>query len=517
MPDISTVYQHLIGVSFLDGQENERAYKAWEDRFQPELSVWTQVSPDQVKEENGDFLVMRDIVGSVNEQGRQGMTGLNVVLAGFLDMRRDDVAEQAELLRNLGKRITRVGAILSLVIQFGFIGEIPSPNPKAVRDCVTMIAQKQIARLCMVAQDAYDHGASKNNWKTVAIMLDVMRRSAAPDSMLPYPGGAAVNVIGFAKYAEFNQKKLSDLLDEKERLMRALSDHGDMEFHTSLTELLNTIDTRAEKDYPVDGAAHPIHPGMIVEPGIMKMGWKKAKNGKDQVYNEAAAATTKAVEETARRMRAGMMEKYVPDLEQAKDMIRKLIAESGLGVKRVVSMLDKGASLGVSVDPQRHPGSLMLPFQENGCADLIHSHLVASRIYNTYLCKKALMEKLEEAFAQLDSEYRAMIPALEKQLQKLNTKLSRVHDRETYMGMVTGSGNQMETCFHPIMGGGDSRKFVLWREAEDGADLQKMAPSFNYCINKTYGSLKRVDDAQSKAVHVFFDMCSQESLSDLIN
>ena len=111
-------------------------------------------------------------------------------------------------------------------------------------------------------------------------------------------------------------------------------------------------------------------------------------------------------------MRAGMMEKYVPDLEQAKDMIRKLIAESGLGVKRVVSMLDKGASLGVSVDPQRHPGSLMLPFQENGCADLIHSHLVASRIYNTYLCKKALMEKLEEAFAQLDSEYRAMIPAL---------------------------------------------------------------------------------------------------------
>ena len=517
MPDISTVYQHLIGVSFLDGQENERAYKAWEDRFQPELSVWTEVSPDQVKAENGDFLVMKNIVGSVNEQGRQGMTGLNVVLAGFLDMRRDDVAEQAELLRNLGKRITKVGSVLSLIIQFGYIGEIPSPNPKAVQDCVTMIAQKQVARLCMVAEDAYDSSASKHNWKAVTIMLDVMRRSSAPDSMLPYPGGTAVNVIGFAKYAEFNQKKLTDLLNEKERLMKALSDQGDMEFHTSLTELINAVDNNVEKEYPVEGSSHPIHPGMIVEPGIMKMGWKKAKNGKDQDYNEAAAATTKAVEETARRMRAGMMEKYVPDQEQAKAIVRKLIAESGLGLKRVVDMLDKGGNLGVNVDPQRHPGSLALPFQEKGCADLIHTHLVASRSYNAYLCKKALLEKLQEAFIQMDAEYRAMIPALEKQLQKLNTKLSRVHDWETYIGMVTGSGNQMETCFHPIMGGGDSRKFVLWREPEDGADLQKLAPSFNYCINKNYGSLKRVDDAQSKAVHVFFDMCSQESLSDLIN
>lgn len=515
MPNISNVVQHLIGVSFLEEQDENRLLKEWNFRFQEELSVWTHAAAGE-----GEFPVMQRIFQTAMQHGHESMAGMNLVLAGFYDIRQENALEQAQLLKAVAKMLSNVGAIVSVSMQFGYVGNIPSPTGEILRERVNMIAQENIGRLCLIARNAFAN-LEGNNWRSAVILLDLLRRDSAPDAMLPLPGAGAVNAVGYLKYSEYNQVRRDRLTKELEEVNKLLDSQGSGQLRTCITDALNEIDVLAEKRYPVNGAAHPIHPGMIVEPGFMRINIRSAQRGNNQEYNAAVSATKAAVEETELLMRARMTQEFVPDDARAKDMMRRILEESGAGYKMVIEMDDLLTRLNLTVDPERQPGVLLMPYSEKGHSETIDIYLRESRRYSAYLCKVALLNQLVKALEALKPEYQAKIPELEERQKSLNTKLAMLPNWSTYTNTVVGAGTQMETCFHPFMTvegvNSATMKYIIWREQADGNELTSKAPNYCYYIDKSHGSLKHVDDARVKALHVFFSTCSEAALKDLIH
>lgn len=511
MPDISQIHHHLIGVSFLEDQDRDHIFTEWTDRFQKELSVWVDA-----KAEDGEFQIMQRVFQTVQQQGYDTMAGLNVVLTCFYDLRREDALTQAQRIAGLARLLSGTGGLISVTMQFGFVGDIPSPDGEKRRQCVNMIAQQNIGRLCLIAKNAFS-SQEGNNWKAAVILLDLLRRDNAPDALLPLSTMAAVNAVGYLKYAEYNEAERQQLQEELNRVNQALDTQGSNELRNRIRDELNTIDLKAEKHYPVNGYEHPYHPGMIVEPGFMNLKRNAAIRGTNKEYNAAVGATTRAVEETAKRLMERMEQDLLPDDAGAKVLMRRILEESGAGYRLITGLEDLCAQLNLSVESESLPGLLHMPYQEKGHGATIDMYLKECRRYYAYRCKKQLLERLVKAFEALKPEFEAQIETLEREQRSLNTKLAQMLNWNAFVQMVKGPGNRMETCFRPILGGGEMRKYILWREPQDQAVLTAQNPQNCYYIHRKNGSLKYVDDARVKALHVFFDACTDEKLRDLIS
>lgn len=509
------IQDEVIAISFLDQAEYERMESQWVDRFRPDQTILIKTSVEEKP-----MAAMQRVHSAIKDQGYDVMSGLRVILAGFLDLRGDSAVEQTRFLKEIAYQLSAVGCIVSLKMQFAYIGEIPSPERKKIQSNVKMVADEGNGRLCLVGKYGFDENGG-NNWRATVMLLDALRRSTDYVSMLPKLPNGSEKGVGFLKYAEFSQERLNNLEKRKLQIERELGDKGTDELSFSVVACLEEISRSAGKDFPADGKKHPYHPDMIVEnKGVGPFNKRnKAKKGDNKEYNAAAAATVEAVEATAKQMRRKMEARYIPTDEQAMEWMRRFLEDGKVGIKCILGMQNMRQQLSLTPDENKMPQVLTLPYSEDGCADRIGYYLTEYRKYCCYLCKEATLKKLEAALERLKPEYEAKVPALESELKSVSTKLGRMLTRDKFIAMVASKeGGRMETNFNPTNPDihGDIGRVVLWRDPADQKDIEENCQDTGYEIDAAHGNLKRLDEFQIKAIHFFLAPCTDLALSELI-
>ena len=510
MKDLSGIVQHLIGISFLDEDEKKRLYQEWDYRFRDEYTDWICADAENSKV----IELVRQIIDQRKAYGKYSLAGLRVVMCAFYDLRKENVEKQAEMFRKVQDALAGQGVIVQLQMQFGYVGNNPSPDSEAIRSRVKLVASQKMSRFCMIGKSAYaDDGG--NNWKAAIVMLDMLRRSDSPNSMLPLTGGPGVDIVqsvGFLRYAEHSQDVLENSKERIEQIEYDLSEKGGDGLRSGIMADLEFIETDAPEHFPIDGKKQPIHPDMLIKPKKIDIGGKSKKR-----FQEAENATVAAVQGTGDRLVERMEEYYIPDDKQAEEIIRKIIKEKKVSLGFIKSIENLKAQLQLNVDRETH-GSLYLnlPFDEKGYAERIEMYLRSRRDTAVLLCRKKRLEKLVEAFERIQQEYVDQIPDLEKKLQTLTMRRKGMIDRGAFLQDAVTTAYRLEGCFTPRHDYGESRTYILWREQADRAEVEQIADANSYKIDRNTGNLKNLDEGQIKAIVAFFAKCTDVVVNDLI-
>lgn len=512
MPQINTIHNNIIGVSFLDECQHSIIQELWQNRFQADRSTLvTATSETNIRE------LLNQIAKTIQDHGHN-LGGLSPILVGYLDLQKEDARQQAEILEKLNKNLVAVGCTPMLTIQFGFVGELPCEDASALRTRIGEAVAVANASLCLVGKYTFEQDI-EYNWKATVILLDLMRRSTAPTDFLPTPGGiVAGNCVGFLRYGEFNQKKLDELNDQLARLDRSLSSEGREELLNSIRAYLREIRQRAEKEFPVNGKQHPFHPDMIVENTFLHNNQRKAERGLFEPYNRAAKATVEAVNSTAGQLEKQMKNTLIPDEKKAEELMRQYLERVGIGCIR--GLTDLSAAVGVQPDDQvSQYDSLMLRYEANkSCGEKIDAHLQRVRDYTRYQCQKEALARFGQALEKLTQEYEKQVEENEKKRNALRVRLNGMPSMEKFLtGCLDTNAKLLKYHFNPIAISANTKKVMLYREPGDAPGIQKdWAPGNIYEISRNHGGLVQIDDAKLKCLHIFLAACSEENLKDLI-
>lgn len=499
--NLTYISSHLIGVSFIQSEENTHVKKHWDNRFRAENADWIQMSGPEMSVED----VLVQVVNLRKEQG-QNLAGLNIVLAGFYDMFDENVEKQAEFLNNLASELKLNHAKMQPVIQFAYVGRNPSPDAQTLRQRVIMVAEKNTGRVCLVGRSpVVDETLC---WKPEILLLDVLRRSQNPLSHLPLPNH--LGAVGYLRYAEHSQSRLDQADAEIARLKKCLGDEGQDSFRSGIRGLVDEIAQKAPGDFPVDGAKQPLHPDMSVNPGKFSLTGKYKKQ-----FEAAQKETVNAVHVTGSRLVERMKERYIPTDEQADEMIRTVIRERQPGY----GMLEKlqPGQLNLSVDGAVNSTVVSLPYNPNGYSGMITQYLNGRREDGVLMCQQAMLEKLMAAFQRVRPEYTAKITAMTQELKKLEDLRKKMKTSGEFLLDVTSTGFFLSGCFTPTGNYvGDTRRCLLWRESGDREQVMKSAQMEQCFIDRNNGQMKQVDEFQLKMLEIYFAECKPAVPEDLI-
>lgn len=510
MQDLSGIVHHLIGISFLDDDEKTRIYREWEFRFREEYTDW--VCADA---QNGKVMdIVKQIIELRKAYGHYSLAGLKTVLAVFYDLRKENVEQQTEMFRKIQDALAGQGVIVQIQLQFGYVGNNPSPDSEAIRQRVKLVASKKISRFCMVGKSAYaDDGG--NNWKAAVILLDMLRRCDVPNSLLPMTGGPGADIVqavGFLRYAEHSQNLLNDINAKIEDMEYQLEEKGGDALRSGIMTELENIYTDAPERFPIDARKQPLHPDMLEKPKKFDIGGKSKKR-----FQEAEAATVSAVQGTGDRLVERMEEYYVPSDTEAEDIIRGIISKQRVSLGFINGIRDLKGQLQLSVDGETH-GSvyLSLPYNEKGYVEPIDQYLRGRRDAAVLLCRKKKLDQLVAAFGRLQKEYVDRIPGIKTELNKLTMRRKSMIDRDEFLQDAITVAYRLEGCFTPRHDYGTSRTYILWREQSDREMIENIAFTDNYRIDGNTGHLKAKDEGQIKALIAFFAKCTDVVVNDLI-
>lgn len=513
MPQINTIHNNIIGVSFLDECQHSIIQELWRNRFQADRSTLVTATSETDARE-----LLTQIANTINEHGHD-LGGLCPILVGYLDLQKEDARQQAEILKRLNANLAAVGCTPMLTIQFGFVGELPCEDAPALRIRIGEAVAVANGSLCLVGKYTFEQDI-EYNWKATVILLDLMRRSTVPTDFLPTPNGiVAGNCVGFLRYGEFNQKELDELNDQLARLDRSLSGEGREELLNSIRAYLREIRQRAEKEFQVNGKQHPFHPDMIVENTLFHNHQRKATRGCYEPYNRAAKVTVEAVNSTAGQLVKQMRNTLIPDEKKAEALMRQYLERVGIGCIR--GLTDLPAAVGVQPDDQVYQyDPLELRYEANkSCGEKIDAHLRRVRDYIRYQCQKEALARFGQTLQKLTPEYEEQVEENEKKRDALRVRFKDMPGMEAFLtGCLDNNVRLLKRHFNPIVPGipADTKKVMLYREPEDAPAVQKDWERGRIYEISRNGGLVQIDDAKLKCLHIFLAECSEAELRDLI-
>lgn len=499
--NLTFINSHLIGVSFINSEENKQIQNQWNYRFRAENADWIQVTDGNQSVDD----VLGRIVQLRKGQG-QNLAGLQIVLTGFLDMFQENVEWQTDFLENLASELQRNHAIMRPVIQFAYVGKNPSPEAEALRSRVTMVAEKNFGKVCLVGRSVTVDDSLC--WKPEMLLLDVLRRSQNPLQHLPLPN--QLGAIGYLRYAQHSQSQITQADAAIAHMKKCLSEEGQDSFRAGIRALIDEIAEKAPADFPVDGAMQPLHPDVFVNPNKFHFTGKYKKQ-----FEAAQRESSKAIEATGSRMIERMKERYIPTDAEADDMIRKVIEQRQPGY----GMLEKlrPEQLNLSAEGALIGGYITLGYNPNGYSGVITQYLQGRREDGVLQCQQAMLEKLMEAFQRVRPEYTGKIEAMSQELKKQEDLRKKMTSNSSFLLDVTSTGFLLGGCFTPTANYmGDTRRCLLWRESSDRELVMNAAYMEECFIDRENGQLKNVDEYQLKMLEIYFAERKPAVAQDLI-
>lgn len=514
MPDISAIHHIMVGVSFLKDEESQVLKQEWDSRFQSNLAFWIDAAPGDTAQS-----IAIKLVNAYGNEGFFDLAGQSIVLALFYDLREPVPEEVLSQVKRISAMIHAVtGGHTASTVQYGYLGQVPFVDGGKLRSNIAGVSANQLNRLTLVAMPPLVREGT-SCWKASIVMLDLMRRTPAPDTILPLSGAASVDAVGFLRYGEFNQSRLNKLTARKEELDKALGDTGREELRNLLLEDLRCLETAVEREIVFDSTIQPIHPDMNVYAHTSAVERFTRRARLRSQYESAVQSTVQAVQDTGKRMEEAIMDKFHLEPEEAAARLMELLHESGAGISLVESIRDLTDDLNLKVDRVNVPSGITFP--PNGAdykndTKTIDLFLRESRRWGIYQGECKRLEQMKAAFADVQKEYLLRKKAMEEELQRVKTELKTIRSREQFVEDAIGNGTRMQTCFYPIHGEGETGKYILCRESQDAVLLSQRCAHMAYQINAVNGSLKKIDGAQMKSLHVLYFHPTPSVLENLV-
>lgn len=523
--DISAVNCKLFGVSFLKDEEHEKMRKLWGENFYPYTAFF-------VRGESGMQVtqIAQSLRFEIQRQNIPSIAGESVIIALFLDMTEEVPRERIEAMGKLpGLLQNALHCNVSVVFQFGYVGELAFSNAAVQRENAKIIVDENMKysdtgsrrQLCLVASPTLTVGGIQN-WKAVAVFLDVLRRQANPTQLIPGTDDMQFNNdVGFLSYGEHSASQQCMLSERSKHLTRLLGNRGGEELRQALEQRLAEMESALAGKYHIDGSAFPLHTGLIVEDTFLHKNKKKATRGEYLPYNDARNNVSLALSETARVIQEDIACWCQQWTKGALRDLEEIIDSKEVGLELLEEQRSVLSYLDVQIEGRIQPQLPSLQYKEAGCLAEIVEYMektIAFRIKESQLAyveaiKEAYKSIAQRGFAKKKEDY-------SRELQLVNMRLSGMCDaREFYTRAISGHPDK-QADFHPFLPTGKENSFILVR----GLEMQNIANSITssfaapatYSISEKNGGTPVLDDAPMKVLGVMFKDCDEENLLDLI-
>lgn len=519
MPNnISVVQCKLIGISCLEGKERQRVMQEWDERFQEHEAFWVDAKAGQ-----NTMSLAQTIAGMIRSQGITALSGQSIVMAVFLDLTREpDEALLGEILKVPKVLSKALGCMVPLTLEFGFLAELAFGDAEAlkanVRKVVDMNCQNtsQRKQLCLVGISPLWQKDEDISWKSVMICLDLLRRDSSPAAMIPVDGVNACNNVGFLRYGEYDEEKLQHLAAEMERIERARSANGAMEFRNALNMALGRIESDVEKLYPVDGGCQPIHPKMYPEGFIERVAAQHGNNP----FATARNHTLHALSITSRQLKDTIFAAYRDQIQDAPAYLIQYMKKANIGIELESDRKQMEDILSPEPIGMAEPMMPSLAYMETGYTIEIDNYLKGVRRYAGAKARHDFAKALLEAYRQVpDSQYSQRRSVLQQDYTNVQNKIGRLMTKQQLLDIVASGGVLPGSAFRPTRAAGRNAYWALCRDVQIGAQMDAALAStmaIGYFIDATYGGLKMLDNAPMKAVQLLQFECNDDCLQDLI-
>lgn len=521
--DITNIRKMVFGVNYLGANGGKVVEELWNSRFSPEEAYLIQGSLQEGPKDV--FLRFRQ---QLVERGRDHMAGEKCILVFFADYTAELQDAVASTIWNLKSVFANVlGCQVDAVIQFAYVGEKGLDDTKIQKENIRKALENNNAkdvfenyRLCMVGKSALQRGGG---WKSSIVFLDLLRRNANLQDYLPVTGNLGKDNVCFLRYGEFNENGYQYLVQEQKRLEALLTNKDSSGLRALVEKKRNELVEYVETQYCVNGALHPQHPDMIVEP---KKGWfgrdprEAARKDKNDEYRLAQSKTRSAVVITGDRMRREIEAWFAKQNETAAETLQQFMEEAKVGVKLKLNASEMNSALYLPAyqDPGILP-ALTLRYTEQGAAAEIGEYL-------EYFRKNSIRNGLSQYTAALQAAYEA-IPQekfrqeemeLEKLRDRIIKELSESLDEESFC-KKNALENPPESVFEiNTMMDVKSAKFLLCRNAKAPV-ADKMAALGGVpvlSVNEHMCGIVSFDESPVKAVMIESVECKDWTLDQLL-
>lgn len=520
--DITNINRLTFGVNFLGENGAKEVNQLWNSRFSGKEAYLVSADPQTNPRD-----IFNEFCSLLDSGEQTELVGRECLLTFFVDYTAQLPQAAEKAVWGMKKVMeAQLGCNIQAVIQFAFVGkrgDATGAQRANVKKALENNAKKQAYenyRLILVGKSVLKNQAD-HNWKAAVILTDLLRRCDAVSNYLPVADKKDKTDLGFLRYGEFDEARYQALLADQKRVTEQLADAKPDGLRALVEEQRKTLIGNVEKRYPIDGAMHPQHPGMIVPE---KARWydpdlrKDAEKGKNAAYNEAVKATREAVEATGRRMCREIEAEFARHIAQADETLAQMFEESNAGIKLKLDQVGMRTALHMHAYsvPSTMP-KLTFKYSVQGVADEI-------RAYLEYMKMEAIAAGLREYQKALAGAYEKIpVEELKAQKKKLETERDEIAQQIDKTLSAQGFCEFVAQNYPPEsifdinnLMTVDNRKFLLTRfdhiQTADSAAQLGIVEVLG--INDPMSGIVRFDSAPIKALMVESVACSRDWVLD---
>lgn len=461
MISIGAMNSLLIGVSPMEEKQLGTLKTFWENRFRQDSSNAILV-PVDIGGSAGD--VISSISGKIMEQGITYI-GNPVVLAFFTDAREREQAEFLKRMESLPKRLQNaLGCTVSVTIIFEYVGaysvEIPEEaGRQALRENV-MDSIFPSARVFLVGRNVLT--PESRNWKAETAFLDALCRGSGTLFSELLSGS-----FGFLSYGDIDTTQREQLEERKKWLEQRIEggrDSGSLEKEIR-AYLERKLEREAQEACKPENNVYPIAPGMFVTGFFAK---RKAKRGKNRLYNAACRETEEAVRQTKKDLYSYIMSIADELCAAAEQILNKVIEVSGVGFDVLQDMSVMKSVLSPVSNTRAEP-SLRLTgkYEMSEIQNEIYRFLDSAFEFALMEARRKVMQALLNAY---NSDFRKKLDGkrsdCRREIAEISNKLTLLPDLNTFCKEVL-SGRHFHSVFNPVRADlqATEKQFLLASEA----------------------------------------------------
>lgn len=517
--NIMTVHMSVLGLCFLKGRQKELLKTEWKDRFGGRTSLWVDLEVDS------SFEQIRDaVLTSIRE--REGMyIQQECVMAVFLDLQEAVPEHLPETLKRIQETLDLVlNRSTVAVLQFGYVGIRGLSDGKIVRENTAMLSGENAKRpaaiqyrVCLVGSD-FSRSGDENNWRAVALFLDILRRQNSIVGFLPVsPNGQSNDDIGYLRYAEYNKIRYQDCKRREEKIRQLLGKGGNEELFRLYENRRNELRKTVQQRYVIEENMHPQHPDLIVT-GMLSV--TRAKKGKHKPYNEAAERTRNAVLLTAKRMESEIKKLFAPYILNAEEELLSMFETAKVGLELKKDRGEMNAILSVT-RAGGLPALPLLPYSEAGVSGSICTYLKQMRSYVTDSCLEEYENSIRSAYDRiLEKGFADEEQRLAREMQNITDTMRNLQTPEKIIVAIQNGSYLPETGLAPGNVEGRQKSYMLIRGEEVRRKVESMISSGTtqiYELMQTADDAQSIQDMPAKAVQMMVSDCSEYVLQGMIN
>lgn len=517
--DISLIQDQLFALSCLEDSLHEKLLQEWNNRFSVSTALLTRVD-----QQEDAFAIRNKVIEGINGHDYHLLPGSNVCAAVFLDLTQELTLEKLNVIYDtIAWLETRLNVTNQIVSYFGFVGTAGVFTKTQLQKNIELVqaSVRNHHKLWLVAEPILKSQLS-NFWKPSLLFLDLLRRDSQQTGNFSSQTDYADGCVGFFRYGEYKEEALQHVKKEIAVRERWLGDDGDFAFARQIEGLFKQQEEEVRRDFAAEASLQPTHPDMYPV-GFWKI--RKAKKGRNRVFEQARRQTEAAVNTTAENLIHQITEFYKGKIGDPKGCIVKQLTAADVSIGFVVNKSAATSKLrefqGESMIPTLEP----LSYSKEGCTDRIGRYLEAALNYAITTAQNTAATELIDAYARLSvAEIEKKKTELSGELSKLRGELELLSEMETFCYNVINpmnGGRGMTKDFNPIMqtAGDRTTVFLACRRAEDWDWIQTVQLPYEAAvryISDQCGGIVQPDKAPVKGLYAVYFACTAERLEDLL-